>query len=296
MDITSADFEQLKKAGINFILQTPSAEGIRNVVEAVKNIQITLLNLDANKDQKSYASIKAGTTLILTMFGKFANGRMPKDYTEKDWQDIVKNVAAFSVNMDGQTYSVSVFQLYSDYINVSATLLESKGLSSKHCKAIMEISKQIQKKTELLKDGKIKETDYTEDCLWLCLEAMYKLLSASMLRITDQKENQLNELAEAASNFAFEYGRLVLYQKELALINSYFEHGKQVSEELKKQFDEFMHEVEEENKHIDGLIEQAFDPGFSNTLRNSAELAIAVGVDQNEVLKTEEDVDDFFMS
>jgi hypothetical protein len=296
MAVTSSDFELLKKTGIDFFVQTSSVEGLQKTVHTIESIQTTLLNLDQNKDQKYFTSIKAGTTVILAMLGKFANGKMPKDYSNKDWQDIAKQTADFAVNRDGQGYSVSVFELYSDYIQVSAKLLACKGISSKNVQAIMEISRQIQEKTERLKAGKIKEPAYTEDCLWLCLEAMIKLMSALILGIPGRRNSQFSELREAVSNLIFEYGRLALYQRELALIDAYIAYGKQVSEDLKKQFDVYMKKIEEENRHVNALIRQAFDPGFSKTLKHSAELAVAAGVDQDEVLKTEQDVDDFFMS
>jgi hypothetical protein len=289
MAVTSSDFELLKKTGIDFFVQTSSVEGLQKTVHTIESIQTTLLNLDQNKDQKYFTSIKAGTTVILAMLGKFANGKMPKDYSNKDWQDIAKQTAEFAVNKDGQGYSVSVFKLYSDYIQVSAKLLTCKEIPSKNAQAIIGISRQIQEKTKRLQAGKIKEPAYTEDCLWLCLEAMIKLMSASTF-------GQLGELSEAALNLVFEYGRLALYQRELALIDAYIAHGKQVSEDLKKQFDVYMKKIEEVNRHVNALIRQAFDPGFSKTLKHSAELAIAAGVDQDEVLKTEQDVDDFFMS
>ncbi|MGN0194432.1 MAG: hypothetical protein ACI39G_04930 [Pseudoramibacter sp.] len=282
MDATSSDLDLLKKTGIDFFVQTSSVERLQKAMHTIESIQTR------NKDQKTCASIKAGTTLVLAMFGKAANGQIPRDYSKKDWQDIAKSVTDFSVNMDDQTYSRSVFELYSDYIAVSAKLLARKGISSKNTQAIIKISSQLQEKTKRLQAGKIKETAYTEDCLWLCLEAMLKLMSASIF-------GQLGELSEAASNLVFEYGRLALYQRELALIDAYTAHDKQISEDLKKQFDAFMREIEEENRHINALIQQAFDPGFSQTLKHSAELAIAAGVDQDEVLKAEKDVDDFFM-
>lgn len=42
------------------------------------------------------------------------------------------------------------------------------------------------------------------------------------------------------------------------------------------------------------LVENAFDPDFANTLKNSVALARAAGVHEDEILDSIDKIDDFF--
>ena len=44
------------------------------------------------------------------------------------------------------------------------------------------------------------------------------------------------------------------------------------------------------------MVDRAFDPDFREALMGSVELAKAAGVDEEEILESTEDIDEFFLS
>ena len=115
-----------------------------------------------------------------------------------------------------------------------------------------------------------------------------------MLYLTGKTEAA--DAAQAAVMLAYEYGRLKLYAKEQALLTEYIENQYQLDADLQEKFNAFKEELSAETEQFETLIDQAFDPNFRNTLIASAELARKAGVKEEEILKSVEDVDGFFLS
>ena len=102
------------------------------------------------------------------------------------------------------------------------------------------------------------------------------------------------DLAQAAAAFTFEYGRLKLLQNEQTLLTEYLSQQKQLDEDLDRKYESYRIQIEANQKQFDQLIDNAFDPGFRNTLRDSVALAKAAGVKEEEILDSMEKVDSFF--
>ena len=206
-------------------------------------------------------------------------------------QDIAKAVSEYAVLMDDQEYSVFVFELYAGYIEVSAKVLALR-VDEKRTESIHALSEELRKKSVLLRDEKITETAYIEECLWISLEAMIKLLSAYAGSLAGQ---EYIDFLQAVSMYAFEYGRLVLYKKEQDILTEYLEKQYQLDVELSEKFESFKTELKRDSDRFNELVALAFDPGFRETLKSSVELAKAAGVDQEEILDSVEKIDSFFM-
>ena len=103
------------------------------------------------------------------------------------------------------------------------------------------------------------------------------------------------DLAQAVSMCAFEYGRLMLYQREQAVLAEYIEKQYQLDEDLAKKFETFKAELKTDSDRFKELVDKAFEPGFRESLKSSVELAKAAGFKQEEILDSVEKIDSFFM-
>lgn len=185
---------------------------------------------------------------------------------------------------------------YAEYISLSANDIQN-AVTDKSYNAIVALSDEISNKTELLRAGSIKETVYVEDCLWISLEAMIKLLSALGSAIVSKfGREEAGELFQAISDFAFEYARLRVYAKEKRLLAEYMDNQQKLDGELQNRYDSYLAELREYSSLFNGFVENAFDSDIRNSLRSSAALALAAGVTEDEILDTEEKIDDFFMN
>ena len=131
-----------------------------------------------------------------------------------------------------------------------------------------------------------------EDCLWISLEAMIKLIASAASMFCGQ---QAAEFAQALASCAFEYGRLMLYRQEQALITQFIESQHRLDEALEKQYAEYLSKLEAQSKHFYTLIDHAFDPDFRTAFLHSILLAEATGVPESEIISSTEDIDSFFL-
>ena len=132
---------------------------------------------------------------------------------------------------EDQCYSEFVFSRYADYIRVSAKVI-SKNAPEETTNAITALADEIEALGDQLHKETITETKYVEECLWLSLEAMVKLLSASL---GAHMGEELSKLTQAVSQLAFEYGRYVLYAKEQALLEAYLNNQRVLDDQLQRQ-------------------------------------------------------------
>ena len=290
------DQNDIKTLTLEILQDTPALAKAEKAFELFEKAQNASLAIAKINSEEELTATKIGTVLSLNLFGLLLGGKKPKELTQEDWKNIVKEVTDKAIILDGQSYSVYVFDLYSDYISHSADKLESylpEDKRYKQVEALRALSKELQTKKEDLQSGAIDEVRYTEDCLWISLDAMIKCMSSHVSSLTGEKAG---EMIQAVSSLAFEYGRLVLYRKEHALLEEYIQNQYELDDQLQVKFNAFKRELDEEAQRFRILVDNAFEPGFRESLKGSIELARAAGVKEEEILKNTNDVDDYFLN
>ncbi len=283
--------EIAQEIAIDELRNSPAGIKISQAMETVAAVQRNLCALAESEDSTQLNLLKIGTVFQIFLVDKLASGADPKKMKPEEWGSIASKVSQYVVLEEGQSYSDFVFSLYADYIDLSAKGL-SKFISEETLSSIKSISSDIRRKTELLREGTISESTYVDECLWLSLEAMVKLLSSSLTMLIGAEYSQL---AQAVSQLAFEYGRYVLYAKEQAILTAYIENQYVLDEQLRQQYEAFRAELSEQAERFNQLIDQAFSSNICESLMQSAELARAAGVREEEILTSVEDIDAFFM-
>ena len=283
--------EIAQEIAIDELRNSPAGIKISQAMETVAAVQRNLCALAESEDSTQLNLLKIGTVFQIFLVDKLASGADPKKMKPEEWGSIARKVSQYAVLEEGQSYSDFVFSLYADYIDLSAKGL-SKFISEETLASIMSISSDIRSRTELLREEAISESAYVDDCLWLSLEAMVKLLSSSLTMLIGA---EYSRLAQAVSQLAFEYGRYVLYAKEQAILTAYIKNQYVLDELLRQQYDAFRAELAEQAERFNQLIEQAFSSNIRESLMQSAELARAAGVREEDILTSVKDIDAFFM-
>lgn len=282
--------EKIGNLSIDMLMSPEMKAEIDYAVSAIQKSQEALYSL-ANDDNTKLTGIKAGTVLLVSIINKVSKGKGINEFTEDDWKEISESVIDNAVLMDEMKYSEMVFLTYADYIDASALSI-SRFASEHRVEAIKTLSSEIRAKSEALDKGEIAETAFIEDCMWIALEAMVKLL-ASTLALCSSKD--FGKLSYAVSVFAFEYGRMTLYKQENEILTEYIENQRMLSDELEEKYKQYLESVEKQTNIFSELVEDAFSTDCRTRLRKSAEIAKAAGVEESEILKTKEEIDDFFM-
>ena len=124
------------------------------------------------------------------------------------------------------------------------------------------------------------ETSYIEACLWLSLEAMIKLLSTTFTLGLPQ---EYADLVISASQLAFEYGRYVLYKKEQAILEKYIENQYILDDQLQREYEEYLEEVQIQSQKFQHLVDNAFSIDIHQALEQSVALAREAGVEEENI-------------
>lgn len=284
---------------LEFLENTPVGSMLQSAISTYSKVQALLLRLSSAEDEGSLTALKIGTVLTEAFLEKFLQGKAPQDLTKADLAEIADRVTDIAVLMDGRDYSVFVFEQYARYIEFSAKLLAARSdarpdaRSTDQIGSILAVSQELRSNSRKLQDGEIPEPEYIEDCLWLSLEAILKCFSAYLSCTTGTPE--FGMLAQSISMLAFEYGRLMACKREQDVLDASLKSQRQLDEDLSEEFDAFKNRLEAEEAQFNELIANAFATDFRDSLRSSATLASAAGVKEEDVLRTANDIDRFFM-
>ena len=280
---------------IDELLASPAGQLVQKALQTIENVQQNLYALATSEDSNKLKLLKIGTVFQIFLVDTLASGKRPNELSEEDWKHIAEKISQYAILGTEQQYSEFVFTLYANYIDISVKALNLIA-SEESTLPIRELSAEIRSKTEALQNGEIAETAYVEDCLWLSLEAMIKLLATFLsVKLGPIIGEDRAQLLQAVSNLAFEYGRYVLYAKEQAILEEYIRNQHVLDEQLRAKYDAFLAEVQENANRFNHLIDIAFSGNLHESLLQSAELARAAGVKEEEILKSVDDIDAFFM-
>ena len=284
--------DSLQEIAISELLDSPVGDWLNNAMETVTSLQRNLFALSESEDSNQLTLMKIGTVFQIFLIDTLASGKKVEELTPEDWKNIADKVSQYAILEDEQSYSEFVFTLYADYIDLSAKALSAYGVSKENVKKVTAIAEEIRSYTERLRNEELPEVDYIEKCLWASLEAMIKCLSLSLTSVIGPEYAQL---AQAATQLAFEYGRYVLYSKEQAILEEYIQKQYVLDEELKTKYEAYLEEVQAQSEQFQSLVDAAFSPDFRETLLQSVALARAAGVKEEEILRSIDDTDDFFL-
>ncbi len=273
------------------LLDPSNIDKLKKAFDVIQKAQQNIAALNNSDTPDKMNILKVGTTLTVAIMNKVQSGKLPTDFTAEDWEYVVDYISEYAVESDETKYSAYVFMLYSWFIETSLAQI-SFNLSDEKQQAIRDLSTELKIKTEQFINEEVSEVSYIEDCLWICLEAMIKLLSGTIDTALGFDKDQV---IEAAMMLGMEYGRFVLYKRENELVTAYLKNQKILDVELAMQYDEYIKELTAQATEFGSFIDIAFDPGFGEVLSSSINLARAAGVDESEILKTTEDIDNYFM-
>ena len=281
----------LKDLALEQLMKSPLGDQIQHAMHIFDKVQTHYFALAEKQDEMGMTGIKAVTVLTFAILKKIADGKLPSQLDGQDWKEIAAVVDQYAVLADDQQYSVFIFSLYERYIRHSVMQIE-EIISEEAATVINRLADELHGKADALSAGYISEVTYIEDCLWISLEAMLKLLASTAALCNDQR---IADFAQALTSYAFEYGRLMLYSRELEIVNQFIESQYQLDAALEQQYTAYLEDLQKESQQFYALVDNAFAPNFRDAFLHSILLAKTVGVKEEEILISAEDIDSFFL-
>lgn len=278
---------------INMLLKSPAGEKLDSAIAGIEKIQRYLAAAEAKSDEKDLNTTKAATIAVFAIIKKMQTGKVLSQFDESDWKDIITDISEYVLLMPDDEYSVFVFRMYEVFIRSSAESTRSFVSLEAH-DTLIGLADELKSNEELFHNDSIDEVKYTEECLWIALEALFKLLAAMCLsRI---KDDTLREFSSALTDFAFEYGRLMLYRREQEIITAYIDAQYELDSELEQKYACYIEELQKQTEEFSNLIDNAFAENYRDAFLKSVMLAQMVGVKDSQILKNSEDIDEFFLN
>lgn len=272
-------------------MKSPVGEKLQQAMRIFQTVECHYVALAEKQDEMGMTGIKAITMLTFGVLRKIADGKMPAELNAQDWKEIATVVSEYAVLADDQRYSVFIFSLYERYIRHSVAQIE-EIISEETTIVINGLAEELNGKAAALSAGYISEVIYIEDCLWISLEAMIKLLACTAALSGDSR---VTDFAQALASCAFEYGRLMLHSRELEIVNQFIESQYQLDAELEQKYAAYLEDLEKESQKFCTLIDNAFTPNFRDAFLHSILLAKGAGVKEEEILASIEGIDSFFL-
>ncbi len=276
---------------IDQLMNSPVGNKIEYAMRIFEKVQMNVYALLEKEGEEGTTTVKAVTVMTFSLLNKIVAGKNPLELTTEDWKDIANDVSEYAVLPSGEEYTKFIFSKYEEYIRFSAGKI-SLYASEKTVAAIRGLADELTEKRVAFEETKINEVTYIEDCLWICLEAMIKLIASTASKVAPE---EYADFAQALAAYAFEYGRYVLYSREQAIIAELVESQHKLDEVLQLKYEHFIEDLQQQTKRFYVLIDNAFAPDFRESFLNSIKLAKAAGVAEEEILTTTEDVDVFFL-
>lgn len=276
---------------IRELMHHPAGEKLKKAADVIQTVYDNLSSINAKDESIELTAIKSTTVMAFAILKRIANGVSPNNFTKTDWKEIANEISEYAVIPSGCEYSVFVFSLYEKYIRFSTEMIDGVVPES-ILDAVNALADELHLKAELLSQDEITESQYTEDCLWISLEAMVKLLASTSVLCVDKR---IVEFAPALADLAFEYGRMKLYRRELEIVNQFIESQYQLDSNLSKQYAEYIESLNAQAAQFYTLIDNAFSLDFRKGFLGSVILAGASGVKSDEILSDINDIDSFFL-
>lgn len=284
--ILSTDF------AINMLIKHPVGEKLETAIAVIEKIQKYLAVADSKKADNELSEMKAATIAVFAVIRKIQSGKIICQFDNTDWKDVINSISEYVLLLPDTEYSVFIFEMYERCIRTSVESISSFA-AKEACDSISELADELQRNAELFHNESIDEAKYTEECLWIALEAMFKLFSTTCVSII--KDDTLSEFVNALTDFAFEYGRFMLYKREQEIISEFIEAQYEIDFELEQKYIRYIEDLNRQTEQFSTLIDNAFAPSYRDAFLKSILLAQMTGVEENQILKNREDIDKFFL-
>lgn len=228
------------------------------------------------------AAIEGITALVTSIIKKHKQGKKFADFTEDDWKEVF---AEAGIGTGKGAVRGSVTYIISNKTKISAPV------ASAMVTAMFGVMSEAYK----LRDGNTTVEDFVLNSEGFCLEVSLNALAAVIGSAVIPVPVLGAVVGSAVGNFMVDIAKTTLSENEQNLIEEYAKKLRQLEDELDEKYKKVVKEVDEKFKRFSSTVEFAFDTDINLAFEGSVNLAIEVGVPNDKILKTKEDINRYFM-
>lgn len=229
------------------------------------------------------AAIEGGVTFGLEIRKKVKSGKSIKDFTTDDWTEICKKSGLSTVK--GGVRGVSIYAI-TNYTATPAAVAN----------ALVTASFGIAQQAYLLKKGKITQEDFLRNSEELCVDVSVSALSSFIGQAIIPVPIVGAVIGNTIGNLIYQTAKESLKKQDKQLIKRYIQEIEALSQSLEAQYKQYIKQINIAMKEYFSLLEEAFAIDCVQALEGSIQLARYIGVPEDDILKTIEDIDDYILN
>lgn len=232
------------------------------------------------------AAAAAGVITFGTeVYKKKKEGKKLSEYSEDDWKEIGLETGKGSAKGAVTGFSVSCL--------TNLTCMSAPVAGGYVSGAIGITSAYIG-----YQNGEVTFTEFIENSEMLCMDTAAVVAGSIIGQLLCPVPCLGMVIGSIASSIVWNIFKSHCNEKELILINEYRQRKHQEIENLDSEYREYVQRIVEKYNELGGITAMAFDFDLNYQLRfeYSQKLAEAVGVDDSEILRSGNDIDDYFLN
>ena len=253
------------------------------------------------------AAIESATAFVAAITSRLKDGKRLRDLDENDWIEIadesgkgfakgaVRGAAVYfitSFNIAGyvsQTYSLATHDFVA---NATDSYISMSGVAAS---ALVTASFGVADQAHKMRMGAIDETEFLERSELLCLDASVSAFGSIVGQAIIPVPVLGAVIGNTVGNVLYQIAKDGLNEQEQALAEAYIKEQQELDATLDAQYQMLVAELSQEMKEYLALLDMALSPDPSEAFDGSIALAKSVGVPEDELLTTMDDIDDFFL-
>ena len=227
------------------------------------------------------AAVEGGVTFCMSVAKKRKEKKFSK-FSSDDWKDIGIDTGKGAVK--GGIRGGSIYVL----TNFTAT---PANVASAYVTAAFGIAAQV----KALEEGKVSEEDFVINCETVCLDVTVSAIASVAGQVLIPIPVLGAVIGNVAGEFVYELCKKKGALKSQKVIEGYNAEIAQLNQQLDIQYLQIVMEVQKALERFKDLEKLAFDENVNIAFNGSIDLATEVGVADSKILKTKEDIDNFFL-
>lgn len=229
------------------------------------------------------AVIEGGVTFGLEIRKKVKSGKSIRDFTADDWSEICKKTGLGTVK--GGIRGISIYAL-TNYTATPAAVAN----------ALVTASFGIAQQAYLLKEGKISQEDFIRNSEELCVDVSVSALSSFIGQAIIPVPVVGAVIGNTIGNLIYQTAKENMKKQDKQLIKSYIQEIEALSQSLDAQYKQYVKQINLAMKEYFLILEDAFAVDCVQAFDGSIQLARYIGVSEEDILKTIDEIDDYILS
>ena len=227
------------------------------------------------------AAVEGTTSFCTAVIKKRKSGKKLSEFSKEDWKGIGGESAVGTIK--GGVRGLSIYAL----TNYTAT---PAAVASALTTASFGIAEQVNK----YRNGHITEMELIENSEILCLDTAVSAFSSFVGQVTIPVPILGAVIGNAVGTMMYQIAKEFFNKKEQEILRGYLTDIKEFERGLDEELAHCMAMLNDEFMRFLTLVYNAFSADYNKSFDGSIQLAFSLGMDADEVLENQKEIDDYF--